>query len=319
MESPQVNLKWSAVMPDVRNANSDALRNYAKAVTEKTQGRVAIEVYWDSALGRVNNTLQMLQSGIADGAYIVTAYYQWELPLTAAAGLPFLTTGYRIAPQAFKALYNEWEPLQEELSKAGIKPLYFSQSHEHYLGINRPINSLDDLQGLRIWGGGFWPNMLEQFGACNVSLTTPEVFEALEKGAIDGFVTTFVQIKANRFYEYARYLVTWPFGGAPVNPTVISLNAWDNIAPADREIMDDEAEKVPGLIADQTDAEFNDAIAFLKERGVSLHHLSRTEIARGIEKGKPAVYDKWFATCKEKHIPGEEFLKRYTAIIEQLS
>lgn len=314
-----INLKWSTVMPDVRNANSDALRNYASVVDLMTQGRVRIKIYWDSELGQVQDTLKMLQSGVADGAYVVTAYQQWALPLIAAAGLPFLTTGYRIAPLALRALYDEWSPLQNEMIKAGVRPLFFSQSHEHYLAVNRLFSGLDDLGGLKIWGAGYWPDMLKKFGAIHVPLTTPQVYQSIQKGEIEGLITTFVQIKANKYFECLKYLARWPFGGAPVNPTVISLKAWDKISPADRRIMADEAVKVPGLIADQTDAEIASDLEFLKRNGVKQITLPAEEITRGIEVGKPAVHNAWLARCKEKGVPGQEFVERYTAKIKQFT
>jgi TRAP-type C4-dicarboxylate transport system substrate-binding protein len=314
-----VNLKWTTVGKDIHSANSDSIKNYVSAVNEKARGRVKIQVYWDSELGKVQDTLKMLQTGIADIGYLVTAYVQWEIPLNAAGGLPFMTTGYRIAPQALKALYDEWPPMQKELTKAGVRPLYFSQSHEHYMGINRPIAGLKDLRGMRIWGGGYWANMLKELGATHVPLTTPEVYEALRNSIIDGFITTFVQIVGEKFYKYTKYLVTWPFGGGVVNPTAISLKAWDKISPADQKIMMDEAGKVPAWLADQTDAEFSSKLNFLKENGVHQITLTAADITRGIEIGKPAIYDAWLATCKEKGVPGQEFIERYVAKIEQFT
>jgi len=78
-------LKWTTFEPEVPGSTQLALKRMAKLTEEATEGRVKIKIYWGGVLGKAPDFLKMVGgAGVADGAFLVPTYNQWEVPLLAA-------------------------------------------------------------------------------------------------------------------------------------------------------------------------------------------------------------------------------------------
>lgn len=313
-------LKFSVQLVDRPGAAQDSLRKYADQIDVQTQGRVKLKIFWGAVLGKVQDTLKFVgQSNVADGAFVVTTYHQWEIPLTAAAGLPFFTTGYNVGYKATQSLYNEWPAMQDEWAKANMIPVLFFQPHEHWMGITIPIKSMDDLKGKKMWVGGFWPDLVTQFGVGSIPLSTPEAYEGLQKGLIMGIINPYQTFRDSKFAEFTKYMVKWPFGGQPVNAFAFSRDAWKKISPADQKTILAISAQVPEWMVAAQDVEKADLDKYFKDQGCQTIDLGAAEYARIASIGRPAIYNPWLATAKEKGVPGQEFIDRYTAKVKEFS
>jgi len=312
-------LKWTSLEPDAKSSTHDLLVSFASQVDKGTQGRIKITVFYGGILGKPQDFTKLLRSGVADGAVLITTYHQWELPLFAAAGLPFLSTGTKMAPKAIWELMNEWPAMQEEWTKAEIKPIWAFQPSAHWLGLTMPITTLADLKGKKIWAGGFWPDLVQAFDITPVPLTAAEAYDGLQKGAIVGVINPYHTFRSYRYYEVLKAMVNWPFGGQPVPVFAISQNAWNKILAADQKVIMDIS---LGLTAEHQalmDAEQTDLDKFFKDQGLKFINLSDSEYANIAKVGKDIVWKTWLDTAKSKGVPGQEFLDRYQAKIKQVS
>jgi TRAP-type transport system periplasmic protein len=315
-----ITLRFSTQQVDMKGAAQDSLRKYAAQIEEKTQGRVKMRIFWGGVIGKTQDTLKFVgQSNVADMAFVVTTYHQWEIPLTAAAGLPFLTTGYKVGYKATQALYNDWTAMQDEWKKVNMMPLAFSQPHEHWMGITINAKTMDDLKGKKMWVGGFWPDLAKAFGIGFVPLSTPEAYEGLQKGLIMGIINPYMTFRDSKFAEFTKYMYKWPFGGQPVNAYAINNDVWKKISAADQKAITDLSAILPSDIAAAQDVEVDQITQYLKDQKCTITAFSDDEYARIATIGKPAILNPWLATAKEKGVPGQEFIDKYTAKVKELS
>lgn len=319
-EKPIV-LKWTSHEPDAPGSTQNALKRMSKLIADKTEGRVSIRVFWGSVLGKPTDFLKMVGGvGVADGGFIIPTYHQWEIPLFAAPGLPFLTKGYKVGGLATWELYNEWPAMQEELKKVNVKLLWPFMPHPHWGCLDRPIQKFEDLKGKKMWVAGFWQQVLDTYGVINVPMAAPDAYDALQKGVISGILgMPYHTFKIFRFIEICKYLLELPFGGQPVVAQMMNLDVWNKIAPKDQKAIEEVISGMNDWYFAEVEKEEGALREFYTKQGVKHISLSPEDYAAFEKVGKDVVWNFWLKTAKGKGIPGEEFFKRYQAKVKAIS
>src|SRR3546814_1136091 len=93
--APEFKLRWGHYL-----ANSKFLKpeqDFAKAVEERTNGRVSIEIAYSNALGKGNEVLTLAGRGAFDMASVVPGYYAAQLRFWKAFQIPFVFNSARQA------------------------------------------------------------------------------------------------------------------------------------------------------------------------------------------------------------------------------
>jgi TRAP-type C4-dicarboxylate transport system substrate-binding protein len=314
-------LKWTTFEPDVPGSTQLALKRMAKLVDEGTEGRVKIKIYWGSVLGKAPDFLKMTGgAGVADGAFLVTTYNQWEVPLLAASGLPFLSKGYRVGPLATWELYNEWPAMQAEMKKVNVKPLWVFQPHPHWAGVKQPITTFDDLKGKKLWVAGFWQELADAIGIVNVPMIAPQAYDALNKGVIVGVMgMPYHTWRIFKYTETLKYLVELPYGGQPMCAQVVNLDKWNKISRKDQKTIEEIMAGMHDWFVVAVDEEAVKLGEFYKKQGVTEIRLSPEEYARVAEIGRDVVWNSWLKTANAKGVPGDEWFTRYRAMVQKYS
>jgi TRAP-type transport system periplasmic protein len=294
---------------------------WAKEVETKTQGRVKVKFYYGSMLGKVTDFLRMVEGGgVAQMGNIITNYYRWELPLFNGAMLPFLTDSVDIEGRAITRLYKEWAPMREEWAKNNVKPLWWYAIDPYYLASKEKIKSLDDLRGRKIAAFGGFLDIIPKFGITNLSMPAGEVYDALQKGTLSGVIFPYSPIKIFKFYEPCRVLVDLSFCGAQAPcAQVINLDVWKKISPEDQKTIEQISAGMHDWFVKYYEEDKSNITEFYKKENVTLISLSPEERARIRKVCAEPIMNDWVAKCKEKGVPGEEFLKRYRAIVKELT
>ena len=103
-----------------------------------------------------------------------------------------------------------------------------------------PVRTLEDLEGLKIRFAGLGGKVIEQAGASVTMLPGGEIFQALEKGAIDAteFALPIVDqaLGFNRIAKY-NYYPGWHQPGT-FSHMVVNLAAWEGLSVADQALLE---------------------------------------------------------------------------------
>jgi len=306
-------LKWATHEPNGGMCTQELLKRFAELTEEKTEGRVKVEIYWGAVLGKLPDYLKMIGgAGVADGGFVIPTYHQWEIPLSAAAGLPFLSTGYRVPGKATWELYNEWPAMQKEWEKWNVKPLMALSNHPHWIVCKNPITTMEELNGNKMWVAGFWQVVGNHYGIINVKMTAAESYDALQKHMIVGVLgMPYHTLKIFKYYEVCKNFIDLEFaGGAPVNFETINLDVWNKISPADQKTIEEIIASLSDWYIAKMDAEDAGLTKLFEEQGVTFIEFSPEEQAKIRDETAELTWNDWIATAKEKGLPAEEFLKR---------
>jgi TRAP-type C4-dicarboxylate transport system substrate-binding protein len=315
-----VTLHW-APPPKVGAANDQAsLVYWTKEIEKQTEGRVKFKIFYSSVLGKVTDFAKMVGGvGVADVGAIIAVYTQWQLPLFAGTMNPFLTTGIDVQARAINKLYHEWAPMRDEWTKLNLKPLWFFVIDPYRLIIKEEISSLDDLKGKKIWGGGGYAQIMKIYDITPVFFPPAQVYEAMQKGTIDGLFFPYGPSSFFKFYELGKYYVDMTFMGCQTPSAIaINLDVWNKISPDDQKTIERISAGMHKFFLDYSKKDAQRLNNFFKSEGVTFVNFSPEEQARIRDRCAEAVLADWVEKTDKKGAPGKEFLRRYKAIVSEL-
>jgi tripartite ATP-independent transporter DctP family solute receptor len=185
-----------------------AARRFADLVFERTNGRIKIEVYGGAQLGDEKSVIEQLQFGGIDFCRVSASPLAEFSPSLNVLQMPYL---YRDEAHMWKVLDGQiGQDFLNSLDDAGFIGLswYGSGSRSFYNSL-RPINTLEDLAGLkiRVQENDLMMGMVKALGANPTPMAYGEVYGALQTGTIDGAENNWPSYESTSHYEVAKYYV----------------------------------------------------------------------------------------------------------------
>ena len=181
--------------------------NYlAELITRMSGGRIEVKVYGAGELVPAFEVFDAVRQGTAQLGH-GSAYY-WKGKSEAAqffSAVPFGLTAAEMNAWLYHG--GGMELWQETYAPFGLMPMAAGNTGVQMAGwINREINSLEDLQGLKMRIPGLGGEVLARAGGVPVNLPGGELFTALQSVAIDAteWVGPYNDL-AFGFYKAAKY------------------------------------------------------------------------------------------------------------------
>jgi tripartite ATP-independent transporter DctP family solute receptor len=221
---------------------------FSKKVEELTQGRYKVQIFCCSQLGNDPKNIEQLALGGIDFTVSATGSYAPHVPSLNLTMMPFLVDNYQ---HGWK-LYDESKWLQEQFAKAPAKGFRFLATWEagfRSMTTKDPLNSPDDAKGkkLRTFPNEMMRWTLEAMGFNIQIMPLPEVYLAIQQGAVSGQENPVDTIFSNKFYEVAPNVTLTNHVYSPL-PLAISEKTWQKLSPADQKAVT-EAAKIAGTFS----------------------------------------------------------------------
>ena len=189
---------------------------FAELVSEKTEGRITVDIFPSSTLHGWSDGVDALQGGVADISWIsadtrlpcyrVTSLYPAAIDLEDQVGLD--------------AAYAEL--IAPEAANVGLIPIINSNySYDQEWWFQGPVEALNKLDGKLVRSiGPLVSMMIESWGGQPVFIAPGEVFQSAERGVVNGInmgVATYsswqlwnvmpYMVNANLFYGNIQYMM----------------------------------------------------------------------------------------------------------------
>ncbi|WP_284035539.1 TRAP transporter substrate-binding protein DctP [Neobacillus sp. 114] len=289
---------------------------WKKLVEEKTNGRVKVNIYHGSALGKSTSVYQDVKGGLYEVGVAVTSYFpDTDLFPYTIGNLPF---AFNDAEEASKVLKKFGEKYaNESLSKEFIvmNPL---TTDPYDLFSSKPIKSIDDLKKTKMRSSSNSETTLEKaIGAVPVTISTDGAYEGLQKKQIDSTFYTPIGSVGLKFYEPAPYITKVHSSVMPVIP-IMNKSFYESLPDDLQKIFDKELNpKLSELLIKSYETEVENAYKTLeeklKDRG-KIITLSDKEVQRFKEAGKVS-WDEWIEEANKKGYPGQEMVDELIKIM----
>lgn len=201
----EITLKMSNFLPPMHGFTSDFMVPFGEELAERTNGKVGVEVLdATTAFGNITRQADQVRAGVVDIALGLNGIPRDRYPASSVIEMPFLVENAASGSKALWQLFKDGDlgGDYDDFHMLGLMTHPGGLFHT----INKPVETLEDLAGLRLRT----PNpavsqMLEFLGASPVGMPPAAIYENLQKGALDGLVTTWDLVGAIRANEILKY------------------------------------------------------------------------------------------------------------------
>lgn len=200
-----------------------ALRFMSDEIEKRTNGEVKLDVYPNSQLGGNKEMVEGCALGTIDIVQQFAGTFSSYVPEMEILVQPFL---FKSEDALFNALEGKpGDILAQSLEKKGFMPLtYFYGGSRSFINNERPINTVEDLKGLkiRVIGVKTVIKAINQMGAIAVPMSQSEVYSALQQGVLDGWENSPVTMYSLKLYEQSKY---FSYSRHLMTPDLVALSS----------------------------------------------------------------------------------------------
>jgi len=215
----------------------EAVKYMGELIEERTDGRIAVEVFHSAQLGEEKDTIEQTRFGVIDLNRISMAPFNGLIPETAILSLPYL---FRDTDHLHAVLDG---PIGDQVLETFtahdlIALAYYDPGARSFYNRVKAITSIDDLKGMkfRVIQSDVFVDMVAALGANAVPMPYGEVYSAIETGVIDGAENNFPSYESSGHYEVAKNYSLDMHTMVP-EVLVMSKTSWDKLTPEDQEIV----------------------------------------------------------------------------------
>lgn len=282
----------------------------------RSQGRIKIEYYWSNSLIPERQIIDALQKGVADIAFVNPSYQPGKMPLLTITSLPATSAG-DMCPTS-KALQSlmEMPEVKAELNSMNIR--YLGPLTNNSYGVwsrKKQIRNLADLKGMKLRAIGNHANLLNALGGVPVSMGPTDVYQAIEKGTLDGGLANPSFALGYKWDEVTKYYYPIPFGGLG-QFVAINKSSWEKIPPDIQKHVTALHDIACG-VSHQLYQGGGEALleAAVTQKKITVTQPSPEDIAKVQDVAKAKIWDDWAGKMKEKGLPGQKVLDRWLELL----
>jgi TRAP-type C4-dicarboxylate transport system substrate-binding protein len=283
-----------------------------KCITDATGGRVQFTYFHAESLGKAPDFLTLLNGGVTDVVNVTPGAYPAQFDVETYFNLPGIGISSRtIGIDVLWSLYNKGYLTGVK----NFKVLAFNPTPAFEIFTKQKVNTVADLKGLKIrTGDPIVRNFLDSVGAVGTSMTSSEVYMAIDRGTLDGTLTSEEFIFNTKMYEVAKNCVASPKIAIGSIFIIMNKSVWDKI-PADVQ-----ANIEKGIEANKT--AFPDSVKAvdaaypgqLKEKGMTMYDFT-TDEATKLLAGASSIKANWISQYTAKGVPAQAIADLVASVV----
>jgi TRAP-type transport system periplasmic protein len=283
-----IKLKFASYHPPVHMV-SILIGKWCEEVNKRSGGKVEVTSYPGGTLLSPTKMAAGVASNIADIGFSHCSYSRGRFPVMEIMELPLGFPSSWIATHVANDFYAKFKPKEWDI----YHPLFFTTSPVNVIQtVKKPVRSLEDMKGMKIRGTGRSGDIVKALGAVPMPIETPDLYEAIRRGVVDGAYLTMETYKGFKTGELLKYNTeSWKVGSVYAFYAVMNKAKWNKL-PADvqkvfTEVSQDFAERF-AVGFNNIDIEGRDY--FLKQGG-KMVPISDAESAKWVKAVQPVIAD----------------------------
>jgi TRAP-type transport system periplasmic protein len=266
-----VTIKAVMAWPETYTSNG-GFKDWVNRVNEQGKGKVAIKVVGGPEAVPLFEQLGALKRGVVDVVNTAAAYYMATIAEAEAFGLSRLTP--------------------EEERKSGFYDVMADAHRQHgymYLGRMQGVAPLGvfctktqtktpkDLAGRKIRSVPIYDSFLKELGAVPVTIPVPEIYTALERGVVDGFIQPLAGgFTSLGFHEVVKYIINHYFYQLP-GVALFNVDYWNKLPPDTRNLLISTTRETELVVAKYFMGLHDEEIQKAQKAGVTLVNYSKDD------------------------------------------
>ncbi|MEO8248533.1 MAG: TRAP transporter substrate-binding protein DctP [Burkholderiales bacterium] len=275
---------------------------------------VDFEYYPAEQLGKSKDMLQLTQAGVVDIGYVAPAFVTDKMPLSVVAELPL---DYSSSCKGTLAYWKLAKPggliAKKEFEPNGVRLLFTIVLPPYQLLTKKPFQNLKDLEGQKIRTSGSAKELaLKKLGTVPIQIPTPDVYEALSRGTIDGMLFPFNSLPPYELHKVAKYSTVGENFGSFVANYVISEKKFAALPAEVQTALTDMGEQFVKSACEKVENDEARDIEISKKAGVTLVTLPAADKEK-LKETMATVAKDWADNMDRRGRAGTEALNAFKA------
>lgn len=257
-------------------------------LNELTDGRIQVDVYPNSEMGKASELLEGLQLGTIEMTCSTSANLGGFTDAVSLFDLPFLFANGEAANEVIDGEVGDG--ILAELEPSGFVGLSWVTGHTELwrlLTANKEIHVPSDLGGikLRVMNNQIHETTWNTLGASAVPMAFSELYTALQNRTIDAQENPWGQIQGSKLYEVQKYIIKTQHS-YDFSPVLISKVFWESLTEEDREVIRLACDEIVPGERDYTDELQKAAEKEAVDYGCTVIELTPEEKQQWVELGR---------------------------------
>ncbi|MBW1893946.1 MAG: TRAP transporter substrate-binding protein [Deltaproteobacteria bacterium] len=313
-EAETINLNYSIFFP-ATHGQCKAGTTWAKEVEKRTDGKVKITVFPGGTLTKANQCYDGVVKGISDIGMSCFAYTRGRFPVMEAADLPL---GYPDGLTATKVV-NEYAKQVSPKELSDVKVLYIHAHGPGLLHTKKPVNTLSDLEKIKIRSTGLSAKVVESLGGVPVAMPQGSTYESLQKGVVEGTFGPMEVLKGWKQGEVIKNTTDcYGIGYTTAMFVVMNLKKWNSLPEDVQKVMEqvsDEWVDVHGNTWNEGDKQGKEYTLSLGNKVIPLSDKESANWKAAVKN----VISSYIKSSEEKGLNGKEYVEKLTGLIAKHS
>ncbi|MGE5295640.1 MAG: TRAP transporter substrate-binding protein, partial [Solirubrobacterales bacterium] len=214
----------------------------AERVTEKSGGRMQVQIFPSEQLGNEKECIEALQLGNLAMTKTSSAPMEGFVPQMRVFGIPYL---FRDSDHLWRVLNG---PIGKKLLLAGeskrLRGLCYYDAGARSFYAKKEINRPSDLAGMkiRVQNSIMSMKMVQAMGGSPTPVPWGELYTALDQGVVDGAENNSPSFRTSRHYEVCPYYCLDEHTCLP-DILIISTRVWGHLSPEQQMILQEAADE----------------------------------------------------------------------------
>ena len=265
------------------------MEKFKEIVEKNSGGKLKVNLFPGGTLGSDQANVSALQGGALEMVSLNSGILAAQVKDFAVYDFPFMFSNSKEADAVVDGPFGK--KMHAKLEDKGMVGLtYFELGFRNLTNNKRAIKKVSDIEGLklRVIPNPINVDWVKALGANPTPLPFPEVYAAMEQGAIDGHENPLTVINANKFYEVQKYVALTNHQYNPQS-VLVSKKFWDGLSVSDKKILSDAASEASAYQRKQARDQVSVALENLKKNGMQVSELPASEMAILRDKMKPVI------------------------------
>ena len=279
------------------------MEKWKEEIEIKTNGAVKINTFPNGTLLSAKNMINGVINGQADIGCLCMAYQPGRFMVTNALSLPFGFKNAKSGTISLIEIFKQYNP--EEFKNVKVIGLFTTAPANIYS--KKPITTLKDLEKIKLRASGGIAQVITALGGQAVGMPQSDTPEAIQKGVVDGAVSSLETLMDLNYSELCREVTIL---NGPVYPfaVVMNLKKYNSLPNDIKKIFDDFMEEHSMWTADYMDAHVEESVSWSKEKyNIVINQFGDNEITE-INKRVEILFEDYVKDTIKDNIPGRTII-----------
>lgn len=268
---------------------------------------------YGGAIVKPRGVLEGIKLGLGDIGIVTTIFHNSALPSQGISAVtPFIAPDARAVAKAVDEIAKEFPQINKEFDAENQVYLATGVVLDTYQMFSKsPINTLKDLEGLKVAGAGYNLRYLEGIpGAAGVRGGLPNFYNMIQTGVVDAAMLWPEAANTFKIAEVAPYMLKADLGAVNSKTVTVNKDVWaklpDEVKTALQVVAVEYRDHVANIAMDSATS----SLEAYKASGGTVVELS-ADARKAWADAMPNIAAEWAKELDGKGAPGTDMLKAY--------